>query len=218
MSQARFITFEGGEGTGKSTQSKLLAQNLKAAGIGCIETREPGGSDFAEAIRQIILDPSTPDHGPLSEALLFSAARVDHLEKTIRPALEDGNWVLCDRFADSTRAYQGAAGGLQTNMLLQLERLVIANTPPNLTLILDLDVTRAFDRVAKRKKDQQAEANACDDAYERRNQEFHETLRQGFLAIAQAEPERCVVIDAEPEQPHIAEQIWQCVHERLLKE
>ena len=167
---------------------------------------------------KIILDPSTPDHGPLSEALLFSAARADHLEKTIRPALEDGNWVLCDRFADSTRAYQGAAGGLQTNMLLQLERLVIANTPPNLTLILDLDVTKAFDRVAKRKKDQQVETNACDDAYERRNQEFHEALRQGFLAIAQAEPERCVVIDAEPEQPHIAEQIWQCVHERLLKE
>ena len=217
MSQARFITFEGGEGTGKSTQIQLLAQNLKGAGIECIETREPGGSDFAEAIRHIILDPSTPDHGPLSEALLFSAARADHLEKTIRPALEAGKWVLCDRFADSTRAYQGAAGGLQLEVLLQLERLVIAKTPPDLTFILDLDVAKAFDRVAKR-RDQQADTNAGDDAYERRNRKFHEALRQGFLTIAQAEPNRCVVLDAEPEQPHIAEEVWRCVQERLLQE
>lgn len=217
MSAARFITFEGGEGTGKSTQISRLAQNLETQGIACIETREPGGSPFAEAIRDLILQPSTPDHGPLSEALLFSAARADHLDKTIRPALTAGNWVLCDRFADSTRAYQGAAGGLAKSVLLQLEQMVVEQTTPDLTIILDLDVRKAFERVAARKLEHSSNTSG-DDAYERRDQEFHEALRQGFLKIAANEPHRCVVIDAEPRQDEIARNIWSHVQSRLLQE
>ncbi|MEM6495848.1 MAG: dTMP kinase [Pseudomonadota bacterium] len=217
MTAARFITFEGGEGTGKSTQIRLLAETLRAQGIACVETREPGGSPFAETIRDIILEPTTPKHGPLSEALLFSAARADHLEKTIRPALASGIWVLCDRFADSTRAYQGAAGGLDPNVLLQLERTVVQTTQPDLTVILDLDVAKAFERVAARRK-AQAAASDPDDAYESRQRDFHEALRQGFLSIAQAEPARCNVVNAEPEQQTIAQNIWSLVQTKLLQE
>ncbi len=217
MATARFITFEGGEGTGKSTQIKRLADRLKAEGIACIETREPGGSPFAETIRELILAPNTPSHSPLAEALLFSAARADHLEKTIRPALASGSWVLCDRFADSTRAYQGAAGGLAPDVLIQLEQIVMQSVKPDLTLILDLEVDKAFARVANRNV---AEANdpADEDAYERRDQDFHDALRQGFLEIARREPERCAVVDAEPDQQAIADQIWSCVRSRLLQE
>lgn len=217
MTAARFITFEGGEGTGKSTQIRLLAEALSAQGIACVETREPGGSPFAETIRDLILEPTTPGHGPLSEALLFSAARADHLEKTIRPALAAGNWVLCDRFADSTRAYQGAAGGLASNVLLQLEEMVIQTTRPDLTVILDLDVSKAFERVAARRLQKSAGTDP-DDAYESRHRDFHEALRQGFLRIAHDEPERCVVVNAEPEQQAIAQNIWSLVQTKLLRE
>ncbi len=217
MTAARFITFEGGEGTGKSTQIRLLADALRAKGITCVETREPGGSPFAETIRNIILEPKTPQHGPLSEALLFSAARADHLEKTIRPALAAGNWVLCDRFADSTRAYQGAAGGLDLDVLLQLEDTVIQSTRPDLTVILDLDVAKAFERVAARRVEQAA-ASDPDDAYESRQRDFHEALRKGFLDIANEEPARCVVVDAEPEQQTIAQNVWSLVQTKLLQE
>jgi dTMP kinase len=146
----RFITFEGGEGSGKSTQARLLAAHLRSRGIAVVETREPGGSPFAEALRGFILDPATPAHAPLSEALLFTAARADHLDTTIRPALARGDWVICDRFTDSTRVYQGAAGGLADATLATLESLVVGATRPDLTVLLDLDAKTGLARARVR--------------------------------------------------------------------
>ncbi len=138
MTAGKFITFEGGEGSGKSTQAHNLAGRLRAQGIEVVLTREPGGSPFAEALRTLILDPETPPHSALSEALLFYAARADHLDKTIRPALNAGAWVICDRFSDSTRVYQSEAGGLPGEVLDALEEIVVSPTVPDLTFILDL--------------------------------------------------------------------------------
>ncbi|MGI9520400.1 MAG: dTMP kinase [Hyphomicrobiaceae bacterium] len=214
MVDSRFITFEGGEGTGKSTQVARLRDRLRAAGVPCRITREPGGSPFAEDLRQFILSPHRPAHSALAEAMLFSAARSDHLEMTIRPALADGTWVICDRFADSTRAYQGAAGGLPEDVVLQLESMTIGCTRPDLTIILDLPVSTAFARVAKRTTDALGYGNQCD-PYEGRHTEFHEALRQGFLMIAAKEATRCQVIDASPSAEAVAEMVWQAVCTRF---
>ena len=135
MATGKFITFEGGEGAGKSTQVGLLAVRLRAAGIDVVMTREPGGSPFGERLRDLVLDPATPEHSALSEALLFFAARADHLETTIRPALAEGRWVICDRFSDSTRAYQGSAGAVAPEIIDALDQLVVAETQPDLTVI-----------------------------------------------------------------------------------
>ncbi len=138
MAAGKFITFEGGEGSGKSTQARRLADRLRGEGLSVTLTREPGGSPFAEALRGLLLDANTPPHSPLSEALLFYAARADHLDKTIRPALSSGAWVICDRFSDSTLVYQGRAGGLPDHIFTALEKIVVAPTLPDLTFILDL--------------------------------------------------------------------------------
>ena len=204
--RGRFITFEGGEGTGKSTQVARLVERLHAVGISTLETREPGGSPFAEHIRSLILDPQTPQHPPLAEALLFSAARADHVASTIAPALSAGTWVICDRFIDSTRAYQGAAGGLASEALDTLEALVLADTRPDLTIILDIPVDIAFARVTSRAA--QSSDEPPNDPYERRGKPFHEALRAGFLDIARAEPARCRVIDAAPPADDVAQAIW----------
>ncbi|MGI9423463.1 MAG: dTMP kinase [Hyphomicrobiaceae bacterium] len=209
MSAGRFITFEGGEGTGKSTQVDRLASRLEHHGISCLTTREPGGSAFAETIRHVVLDPATPPHPPLAEALLFSAARADHLSTVINPALAAGTWVICDRFADSTRAYQGTAGGLPAETLLTLETIVLGDTRPDLTIILDLPVDAAFARVMSRAND--VAGNQAPDAFEQRDTDFHERLRRGFLDIAAAEPKRCRVIDAAPSADTIGETVWQTV-------
>lgn len=215
MARGRFITFEGGEGAGKSTQVQRLAQALRDAGIACIETREPGGSPFAEVIRGVILDPATPAHVPLAEALLFSAARADHLAATIEPALAAGQWVLCDRFTDSTRAYQGAAGGLDMDTINALEMVVVGDTQPDLTLVLDLAVDAGFGRVEERAN--QSGTGGGVDPYEGRDKDFHERLRQGFLRIAAAEPGRCQVIDAAASQEAVAADVWQIVVQRFAE-
>ncbi|WP_036302576.1 dTMP kinase [Methylobacterium sp. 77] len=188
-----FITFEGGEGAGKSTQIGRLAVRLRgASSIPVVTTREPGGSAKAEAIREALLAGTVKRHGPFAEALLFSAARIDHLDTMIRPALARGETVLCDRFADSTRAYQGAAGGLDPALLSALERVVIGNTRPDLTLILDLDPAIGLGRAKARA----GEGGGGADRFEAEALGFHTRLREAFLAIAASEPERCVVIDA----------------------
>ena len=202
-----FITFEGGEGAGKSTQIKCLAHALRADGHAVTVTREPGGSPLAEAIRTLLLDPAAKNRSPLAEALLFNAARADHLENTIRPALARGEFLLCDRFADSTRAYQGAASGVAASDLATLEKLVVGDTRPKLTFILDLPAATGLARAAVR--------SGNSDRFESEAFTFHERLRQAFLDIAAAEPQRCVVIDATKTEPEIATEILALVRARL---
>jgi dTMP kinase len=215
MAAGRFITFEGGEGSGKSTQARNLAGRLRALGIEVVLTREPGGSPFAEALRGLILDPQTPSHSALSEALLFYAARADHLEKTIRPALNAGVWVICDRFSDSTRVYQSEAGGLPPEVFDALEEMVVAPTTPDLTLILDLPAELGLGRAHGRRRSGTGERA---DAYENRELEFHWKLRQGFAAIARSEPQRCVLIDATSDEDAVTKAVWDAVETRLLVE
>lgn len=212
----RFITFEGGEGAGKSTQARLLADRLRASGRRIVLTREPGGSPFAEHLRTIILDPTTPPHGALSEALMFYAARADHVAETIRPALTQGRWVISDRFSDSTRVYQGAAGRLGADVIAQLETLVVGDTTPDLTVIMDLAPETGLARADSRRQ-RLATTAAARDAYEARNLDFHRVLREGFLAIAAAEPARCLVVDATRPEADIADEIWNAVASRLAE-
>jgi dTMP kinase len=212
MKRARFITFEGGEGAGKSTQAERLARHLRAQGITCLVTREPGGSPFAEQIRALLLDGTVADRDPLAEALLFYAARSDHLAAAIRPALMAGTWVLCDRFADSTRAYQGAASGVNRELLARLERMVLGDTRPDLTLILDLDPAIGLARADSRRT---GAGTADRDAFEGKNRAFHERLRQAFLDIAEAEPKRCAVLAGDAPAETIEAEIWTHVRERL---
>ena len=202
------MTLEGGEGAGKSTQIRLLADALSAAGRDVVMTREPGGSLGAEAIRGLIL---TGGHSfsSLTEALLFSAARTDHLEKTIRPALARGAVVLCDRFSDSTRAYQGASGGTDPSVLEALESIAVGMTRPDLTIILDLPAEEGLKRAAARR------GNGVVDRFEGEALAFHEKLRAGFLEIAQEEPQRCVLIDASRPVEVIAADLRSIVLKRL---
>ena len=221
MAKARFITFEGGEGSGKSTQARLLAERLTAEGLDVLVTREPGGSPFAEAVRELILGSKLPPHAPLSEALLFYAARADHLEAVIRPALAAGRWVLCDRFSDSTRVYQGNAGHVASAAIDGLERIVVAKTKPDLTVVIDVPVDVGLDR-ANRRRGATAEpgadgAAAAADRYEAREQDFHERLRQGFLALARVEPQRCIVIDGARPEAMVAADVWAAVQARLKR-
>jgi dTMP kinase len=180
----KFVTFEGGEGGGKSTQLRLLAEALRAIGEVVVTTREPGGAPGAEEIRRLLVE-GEPGRWPAeAEALLHFAARAEHLHAVIRPALEQGKWVLSDRFADSTLAYQGYGQGLDLAWLKQLRARVVGATEPGLTLILDLPAATGLGRAREQQR------------YERMGQAFHEKLQAGFLAIAQEAPERCTVIDA----------------------
>ena len=209
--RARFITFEGGEGSGKSTQARLLAERLKHAGIDTVLTREPGGSPFAEQVREFILGGRPAPHPPLAEALLFYAARADHLSCTIRPALAAAKWVIADRFSDSTRVYQGAAGGVSPADIDAIDRVVVGDTVPDITIILDLAPEIGLQRAAERRPD-----GVRTDPFEARDLEFHRRLRTGFLAIADAEPSRCVVVDANGPAAPIAATIWRTIESRLL--
>jgi dTMP kinase len=187
--RGRFITFEGGEGAGKSTQVARLAASLREAGIDLVHTREPGGSAGAEQIRDLVLNGAAERWSPLTETLLMYAARADHLERTIRPALEAGKWVLCDRFADSSRAYQGAGGGVAQGFIEQLDATVVGADQPDLTLIFDLPVEIGLARAMGR-------GGGSEVRFESKGEAFHQRLRAGFSAIAAAHPDRCRIIDA----------------------
>lgn len=209
--QARgiFITFEGGEGTGKSTQVRLLVERLAAHGIPALATREPGGSPGAERIRGLLLDPDHARFGSMAEALLFYAARADHLETLIRPALAEGRWVVCDRFSDSTRAYQGALGTLPPATVDVLEAVVVGKSGPELTILLDLPADIGLARAAARR------GATAGDGFERESLAFHVSLRRAFLDLAAAEPERFVVIDAGGDVATVADAVYAAVRKKL---
>ncbi|WP_375255923.1 dTMP kinase [Yoonia sp.] len=198
MSQPRFITFEGIDGSGKSTQSRRFADHLRAKGDDVVMTREPGGSPGAEEIRQLLLTGDPDRWSAETEILLFTAARRDHLEKTIEPALAAGKTVVSDRFADSTRVYQGATRGDLRGMVDSLHRLMIGREP-DLTFIIDMDPATALDRGLARK--------SGEDRFEDFGLAFQETLRHGFLALAHANPDRCVLIDGDRTADQIASEI-----------
>lgn len=188
MANGRFITIEGGEGAGKSTQIKALADWLRERGIVVTTTREPGGSPGAEAIRKLLVEGSADKWDGTTEALLHFAARRDHLRRTVWPALERGGWVISDRFADSTKAYQGYGHGLELETIDRLYAIAVGKFAPDLTIILDLPVEQGLARAASRA--------GVETRYENMNIDFHRRLRNGFLDIARNEPKRCMVIDA----------------------
>jgi dTMP kinase len=207
VTQGRFITFEGGEGAGKSTQLKRLVARLDAQGREVVATREPGGSPGAESIRELVLKGSADRWSPVTETLLMYAARRDHIERVIRPALARGAWVLCDRFADSTRAYQGAAGGVAPELIACLETYILEATRPDLTLIFDMPVEVGLQRAHERAGSEMR--------FESKGLAFHERLRAGFRAIAEAEPGRCVLIDAAGGLDEVEARVWTAVDGRL---
>lgn len=204
-----FITFEGGEGAGKSTQIRLLANSLRSAGRDVVVTREPGGSRGAEAVRHVLLSGAAEPFGPTLEALLFAAARNDHVEQIIRPAVQHGKIVLCDRFMDSSRVYQGVTGNLEPALMRTIERVAIDGMVPDLTLILDLPVEEGLSRADARR------GNETADRFEKETIETHERRRQAFLDIARSEPERCHVINASRDVDVIAIAIARLVEKRL---
>jgi dTMP kinase len=207
--RGRFITFEGGEGTGKTTQASTLAMRLKSFGLGVVVTREPGGSPGAEAIRHVLLSGAAKPLGPYAEAILFAAARDDHVRQTIRPALEHRKWVICDRFIDSTRIYQGALSNVDPRLIARLERITVGDTRPDLTFILDVPAALGLERAGKRR------GNRAGDRFETESPEFHEKLRQAYLELAEHEPDRCVVIDGSADASVVADAIWAVVNRRL---
>ena len=207
MATGFFITLEGGEGTGKSTQAARLAKRLAAAGREVAATREPGGSLGAEAIRNLLVTGEVNRWSPLTEALLMNAARRDHLERVIIPALAAGKVVVCDRFADSTRAYQGAAGGVSPEIIARLEAIVVGDVRPDLTLILDLPLSTGLARAHARTSDESR--------FEAKGEAFHQHLRQAFLDIAHEDPRRCVVINAEGDPNQIEARLWAALEPRL---
>ena len=205
--RGKFITLEGGEGAGKSTQVALLAEALRATGLEVVETREPGGSPGAEQIRQLLVRGAVERWDPLSEALLHFAARREHLVRRIEPSLAEGKWVVSDRFADSTLAYQGVGQGVGREAFQALYDLVVGDQGPDLTLILDMSVAEGLARAGERPGEETR--------YEAMGQDFHERLRAAFLEIAEAEPERCAVVDARGSVEAVGDSIRAVVTERL---
>ncbi len=198
--RAHFITLEGGEGAGKSTQAKRLAERLKAHGVASVLTREPGGSPGAEEIRKLLVEGEPGRWDAMTEALLMFAARADHVARTIRPALASQKWVISDRFTDSTYVYQGFGRGLRAQKITDLEDAVLDGLEPDLTVILDLPVQEGLKRAHARRGEETR--------FEKFDFDFHKRLREGFLEIAKANPERCVLIDALGPEDEVAERIW----------
>lgn len=208
MQRGRFITFEGGEGAGKTTQARLLVERLRARGLDVLQTREPGGSPGAEEIRGIAVSGEADRWSARTETLLMYAARSDHLERTILPALAAGRWVVCDRFADSSRVYQGAGGGTPESLIEALDDAVVNGDQPDLTLVFDLPVKVGLDRAFGR--------GLFETRFESKGLAFHQKLRDGFLQVAERHPERCVVLDATGEVEAVSARLWAVVEERLL--
>lgn len=204
---AHFITFEGGEGAGKSTQIRRLQSRLEGYGKACIATREPGGAPGAEAIRALLVQGDGDRWDAVTDALLFTAARRDHCVRTIWPALQQGVWVLSDRFFDSSRAYQGVGLGLGINKVDELTRFAIGDFKPDLTIILDLPVEEGLARAMKR--------TGQETRYESLGLEFHERQRQAFLDFARVEPDRFIVLDARASIDMVEDVIWQAVTHRF---
>ncbi len=211
--QARFITFEGGEGVGKSTQVRRLLDRLGQLEIDAVRTREPGGTPKAEAIRSFILQGRSEAWGAGSEAVLFAAARLDHVSQLIAPNLQRGTWVVSDRFCDSTRAYQGLTGGVDDRLIDALETLALDGHTPDLTIVLDMDPVQAFRRVEQR--DLEDGLQLTGDRFEKEELDWHQRLRQNFLDIARSNPDRCVVMSAEQDEEALADAIWTVVSERF---
>jgi len=207
----RFITLEGGEGTGKSTQAHRLAAALEARAIKTLVTREPGGAPGAEEIRKLMVEGEPGRWNAITETLLAYAARADHVARTIGPALSEGRWVICDRFSDSTYAYQGVGRGLDRETIRRIDSAVLDDFAPDLTLILDLDVAVGLARAHARAHNQ----SSTEDRFEKFGPEFHEKLRQAFLDIGRRFPERCRVIDASGSEDQVAEQILAAVSRRF---
>lgn len=207
LQTGRFITFEGGEGAGKSTQIRLLGEALEKTGHTVLQTREPGGSLGAEEIRSLLVTGDGDRWTGMTEVLLHFAARADHLERVVRPALKAGTWVLCDRFVDSSMAYQGIAQALGKDVIEDLTDRVVGNTMPDLTLILDLPVADGLARAGTR--------GEGEDRYEKMGQAFHETLRQAFLDIATGAPDRCKVIDATQQIDAVQQAVWDATAARF---
>jgi dTMP kinase len=209
--RGRFITFEGGEGAGKSTHIKTLAERLNGAELRTIVTREPGGSPGAEIIRHLLLSGMGKLLGPEAETLLFAAARDDHVHAVIKPALDQGVWVLCDRFSDSTRVYQGRLGKVDPKVLNAMQRVTIGDLKPDLTIILDVPVEVGMQRAAARR------GGGAPDRFEAEDVRFHEGLREAYRQIAAAEPQRCVLIDANAAAGVVAARVWTAVRDRFLE-
>lgn len=190
MTRGKFIALEGGEGAGKSTQARLLAETLAMRGVSAVVTREPGGTKGAEAIRALLLDPAGEGWNPRAEALLFAAARSDHVERLIRPALEAGQWVICDRYLDSSRAYQGGAGGLADADILALHGIGSGGLLPDITVLIEVSPERAIERTSRRD-------GADADRIGGRDAAYHAAVAATFRALAAAEPARFVRIDGD---------------------
>jgi dTMP kinase len=208
--RGKFITFEGGEGSGKSTQIKKLAGWLAKAGQRAIVTREPGGSPGAEIMRHLVLSGMGKLLGPEAETLLFAAARDDHVRTVIQPALSQGTWVLCDRFSDSTRAYQGRLGRVEPGVLNAMQRVTIGDLKPDLTIILDIPVEVGLLRAAARR------GSGAPDRFESEDLQFHQGLRDAYRQIAADDPQRCVLIDANADTETVADRIWTALRERVF--
>jgi dTMP kinase len=208
--RGRFITFEGGEGSGKSTQIRKLAERLDTAKLRAIVTREPGGSPGAEIIRHLVLSGMGKLLGPDAETLLFAAARDDHVRTVILPALDQGIWVLCDRFFDSTRAYQGHLGQVLPGLLNAMQRVTIGDLKPDLTIILDVPVEIGLQRAAARR------GNAVADRFEAEDVKFHQDLREAYRQIAAEDPQRCVLIDATADPDTVASKVWAALRDHVM--
>jgi dTMP kinase len=208
--RGRFVTFEGGEGSGKSTQIKRLSERLEAAHLHTIITREPGGSPGAEIIRHLVLSGMGKLLGAEAETLLFAAARDDHVRSVILPALAQGTWVLCDRFYDSTRAYQSRVGHVAPALVNAMTRVTIGDLKPDLTIILDVPVEVGLTRAAARR------GSGAPDRFESEDVKFHQALREAYSEIANAEPERCVVIDANADIDTVAAKVWGTLRDRFF--
>src|SRR5215475_10881006 len=208
--RGRFISFEGGEGAGKSTQINKLAERLEVAKLRAILTREPGGSPGAEVIRHLLLSGVGKLLGAEAETLLFAAARDDHVRTVILPALSQGTWVLCDRFSDSTRAYQGKLGKVAPAVLNAMERVTIGDLKPDLTIILDVPVEVGLKRAAARR------GQGAPDRFESEDVKFHQELREAYREIASADPDRCVLIDATGDPNAVAALIWTALRDRFF--